>query len=258
MTDAAPGRKMGLYRYLATSGHTLPRLVRGVFRASRSWTLPAPRLVVKPMLWAFLAGRFVCHTLKRTLICEPLFKAACERYGKRLRTGAHVHWIQGRGAIRVGDRVWVDGKSTFTFAHQFCDRPALEIGDDSGIGHGCTFVVGRRVVVGKRCLISGEDLIFDSSGHATDVKARRAGRPPPEEDVREVVIGDDVWIGTRVIIFPGVTIGRGSIVSAGSVVHTHIPPYSVAAGNPARVMFRIPRPAGADAEPRRPRDGHGG
>jgi len=55
---------------------------------------------------------------------------------------------------------------------------------------------------------------------------------------RPVQIGRDVWIGTRVIIMPGVVIGEGSVIGAGSVVTKSIPPWSVAAGNPARVIRR--------------------
>ena len=51
-----------------------------------------------------------------------------------------------------------------------------------------------------------------------------------------VVIGNNVWIGDRVIILPGVHIGNGTIIGAGSVVTRDIPPNSVAAGNPAKVL----------------------
>ena len=114
------------------------------------------------------------------------------------------------------------------------------------LGESTRKVVGRRIAIGRNCLISGEDLIFDSSGHASGVAARRAGKPPPADEVREVIIGDDVWIGTRVTIFPGVRIGDGSIVSSGSVVRTHIPPNAVAAGNPAKVMFRLKKEGGEE------------
>jgi acetyltransferase-like isoleucine patch superfamily enzyme len=49
-----------------------------------------------------------------------------------------------------------------------------------------------------------------------------------------VTIGDNVWIGRRAIIMPGVTIGEGSVISSGAVVMNDIPPFTVAAGNPAR------------------------
>jgi acetyltransferase-like isoleucine patch superfamily enzyme len=57
----------------------------------------------------------------------------------------------------------------------------------------------------------------------------------PEDDLG-VVIEDDVWVGTRVIILHGVTIGRGSIIAAGAVVTRSIPPYAIAGGMPARVL----------------------
>ena len=63
-----------------------------------------------------------------------------------------------------------------------------------------------------------------------DVKVKRA------EDDQPVVIEDDVWVGSRVIILKGVTIGRGSVIAAGSVVTRSIPPYSICAGVPARVL----------------------
>jgi maltose O-acetyltransferase len=53
---------------------------------------------------------------------------------------------------------------------------------------------------------------------------------------KKVIIDDDVWIGARVIILPGVKIGRGSVIGAGSVVSKSIPEYSVAVGNPCKVV----------------------
>jgi len=238
----------GWRRYLATSDKPLPRLARSIRRRVRYFAVPAPRLIVLPVLWCYVSARFAWHFVKRVFVCEPLFKAYCKRYGRNLRTGIFIHWIQGKGDIILGEDCWIDGKSTFTFGHRYSDRPVLEIGDHTGIGHDCTIVVGKRVSIGRHCLISGQTMIFDSSGHHTDPIERRAGRPPPPEEVREVVIGDDVWIGVRSIIFPGVRIGRGSIVSAGSVVRTHVPPYSVVAGNPARVVLRLKNPDAAPPE----------
>jgi virginiamycin A acetyltransferase len=54
--------------------------------------------------------------------------------------------------------------------------------------------------------------------------------------LKEVVIEDDVWLGYNVTVLPGVTIGQGSVIGAGSVVTSDIPPYTVAVGNPAKVI----------------------
>jgi acetyltransferase-like isoleucine patch superfamily enzyme len=88
---------------------------------------------------------------------------------------------------------------------------------------------------------------MDTSGHPVVAtsriidQAQNKWAPPSDDDVQEVTIGDNVWVGRRSIIFPGVTIGEGSIISAGSVVRIKvIPPYSLVAGNPAKVICRLP------------------
>ena len=76
--------------------------------------------------------------------------------------------------------------------------------------------------------------MFDSPGHPSDPQARLDNAPAPDAEVKPIVIADNVWIGGRAVIFPGVTIGEGSIVSACAVVTADVPPYSIVAGNPAR------------------------
>jgi acetyltransferase-like isoleucine patch superfamily enzyme len=223
-----------LYQFLATSDHPAARAVRGLRRGIQGVTLPAPRLVVKPMLWAFLGLRFVYFFGKRILICEPLFKAYCRRYGRGVRTGVYIHWVQGKGDIILGDDVLVDGKCTFNFAARFTARPTLMVGDHTEIGHNCRFSVGRQITIGRNCHIASDVWLLDSSGHPSDPEARLAGLPPSSEEVRPVVVEDNVWIGSWSIIFPGVTIGAGSIVSAGSVVTGDVPLNTMVAGNPAR------------------------
>jgi acetyltransferase-like isoleucine patch superfamily enzyme len=135
--------------------------------------------------------------------------------------------------------VEVDGKCSFSFATRFCDAPTLTIGDNTGIGAGCAFTVGKRIDIGRHCRIAPGVWIFDSSGHPADPAARLAGLPPSDNEVRPVTVGDNVWIGGHSIIFPGVTIGDGSVIAAGSVVMSDVPPYTIVAGNPARKIVLL-------------------
>lgn len=108
----------------------------------------------------------------------------------------------------------------------------LKIGDYSGIGKS-TYVPGN-VTIGKYCML-GPEIVFYTNNHnteRTDIPMCQQGFKPD----RPIVIEDDCWIGRRVIVLPGVTIGRGSIIGAGAVVSRSIPPYSIAVGNPARVV----------------------
>jgi acetyltransferase-like isoleucine patch superfamily enzyme len=193
-------------------------------------------------LWLFILTRAAYFFFVRVFICEPLFKAYCTKYGRNLRTGVYLHWVTGKGTIILGDNVWIDGKSGFAFASRFSDNPTLEVGDDSGIGHNCSFTIGKRITIGRNTNLSGDTIVMDCNGHTADPEKRWKHLPPEPDDIRPVTIGDGVWIGKGCIIFPGVKVGDGSIVSAGSVVRMHVPPYSVVAGNPARVMFRLKKP----------------
>lgn len=245
MADRKPSLA-ALYHYLATSDRPVPRAIRAVKRRVEQAEVTPPVAAVRPILHAYLAARAARDLAVRVLVCQPLLRAYCKECGPRLRTGEFLHYVQGQGDIILGADVWLDGKSTFTFAACYTDRPTLSIGDGTAVGHDTTFVVGKRITIGRHVLISGATTIFDSNGHPSDPVARRLHRPPPADEVRPVTIDDDVWIGKHVLIFPGVRIGAAAIVSAGSVVRRHVPPRAVVAGNPAQIVFRLPRPAGPD------------
>ncbi|MBX9628794.1 MAG: hypothetical protein K2X82_33680 [Gemmataceae bacterium] len=111
------------------------------------------------------------------------------------------------------------------------------------------FTVGKLIRIGRNCRIASEVVMFDSHGHPSDPERRRAGLPPDESDIKPVVIGDNVWIGRRAIIFPGVTVGAGSAISAGAVVTSDVPPETVVAGNPARRIGSLAAPPAAAPAP---------
>ncbi len=81
----------------------------------------------------------------------------------------------------------------------------------------------------------GPDVLIYTTNHEfrnKDIPMQQQGYQPE----RPVSIGNDVWIGARVIILPGVTIGDGCVIGAGAVVTKDVPAYSVCAGNPAKVV----------------------
>ncbi len=243
-----------LFAFLAYSDHPAARAIRRTRRGFLQFSVPAPRLIIRPALACFLAVRSAYYFLMRVFVCEPLFKAYCTRYGRNLRTGVFVHWVQGRGRILLGDNVIVDGKCSFTFASRFSDSPTISVGDGTGIGHGCTFTVGREIRIGRNARIAINVRMFDSPGHPANPAARLAGLPAGDEDVRPIVIGDNVWVGSEAVIFPGVTIGDGAVVAAGAVVMSDVPADTLVAGNPARQVRTFtarPRRTGSEAGCRR-------
>jgi acetyltransferase-like isoleucine patch superfamily enzyme len=229
---------------IATSRHPLAAGLRAARNAVRGFTLPAPRVLVLPYLWLFLALRGLVFFVRRVFIAEPLFKAYCTRVGKGVTTGIYVPWVQGKGELLVGDGVRVSGKLSINFAARFAHRPRLEIGDGTDIAHDCRIVVGKAVSIGSHVELAGSVTIRDSGGHPADPALRAAGAPPDEADVKPVRIHDNVWIGSNVLVLPGTEIGEGSIVSAYSVVSGSVAPYTVVAGNPARRIGTLAPPPG--------------
>ncbi|MDP3392435.1 DapH/DapD/GlmU-related protein [Sediminibacterium sp.] len=109
----------------------------------------------------------------------------------------------------------------------------LKVGDHSNIGPysyiGCSgkITIGNNVMISPRVSIYAENHVFDE-----------ANIPMKEQGVTQsaVTIEDDCWIAANSIILAGVTIGKGSVIAAGSVVTKSVPPYSVVAGVPAKVI----------------------
>lgn len=117
--------------------------------------------------------------------------------------------------------------------------PGVEIGDHSGIGIDCEIgavgsgenggvIIGEYVMMGPECVIYTAQHEFGD----THIPMQKQGYQQP----KGVKIGNDVWIGRRVIIMPGVTIGDGCIIGAGAVVTKSMPDYSIVGGVPAKVI----------------------
>ena len=108
----------------------------------------------------------------------------------------------------------------------------IDIGDRSGIGLDAfisgPLIIGRDVIMGPNCTFLSINRNTPDLERSMIEQGFRPARPP--------VIEDDVWIGANVTVLPGRRIGTGSIVAAGAVVAADVPPFSVVAGNPARVI----------------------
>lgn len=119
------------------------------------------------------------------------------------------------------------------------------IGNNVIININCTFVDCNKIEIGNNVLIASNVQIYTAT-HSTDVNERlvanwnsNSGLPYFRAYALPVKIEDNVWIGGGVIILPGVTIGKNSVIGAGSVVTKSIPENCVAVGNPCRVIRKI-------------------
>lgn len=108
----------------------------------------------------------------------------------------------------------------------------IKIGNNSGIGKNSVVMsfaeIGENVMMGEGCFIYTRSHKFDR----TDVPMCMQGF----KEYKPVIISDDVWIGSRVTILPGVKIGKGAVIGAGAVVTKDVPNYAVVGGVPAKII----------------------
>lgn len=119
-------------------------------------------------------------------------------------------------------------------------QPLLTIGDNVSLGEYSHITCANRIVIGGN-LLTGRFVLITDNGHGRSV-AEEADIPPLKRETfskGQVVIGNNVWIGDKATILPGVTIGDGVIIGANSVVARDVPANSIAVGNPAKVVKTI-------------------
>jgi len=104
----------------------------------------------------------------------------------------------------------------------------LQIGPNSFFNDGVTICASTRIQIGHSCKIGDMVYIYDTDFHSVS--------PDTTIGRKAVTIGNNVWIGTNSMILAGTTIGDHAVIAAGSIVTGEIPPKSLAAGNPARVI----------------------
>ena len=107
----------------------------------------------------------------------------------------------------------------------------VTLGDGCFVNHGAYFMDGAAVTLGRNVFV-GPDCGFYTATHPLVAEERNAGW----ERALPITVGDNVWIGAKACLLPGVTVGEGAVVGAGSVVVRDVPPGVVAAGNPCRVL----------------------
>jgi acetyltransferase-like isoleucine patch superfamily enzyme len=132
----------------------------------------------------------------------------------------------GQGVTLLGDVVPIEFVS-----HK---GARISIGDRTFINYGSSISAYKQVKIGCDCLLGHHTLILDNNEHGVEQREVAPTSAP-------VIIEDHVWIGSRVIILPGVFVGHHSVVGAGSVVTKDIPANCLAVGNPARVVRRFVR-----------------
>jgi acetyltransferase-like isoleucine patch superfamily enzyme len=129
--------------------------------------------------------------------------------GKNCRLEHHIYFKH--------DGIWSSGHS-------------IVIGDNIFIGSGCEFNIKERITIGNNSLIASGCRFIDHDHGLQKYQLMRS----QEGVIKEIKIGNDVWLGCNVIVLKGVEIGEGAVVASGAVVTKSIPPYEIWGGIPAK------------------------
>lgn len=144
--------------------------------------------------------------------------------------------ITGGKKIVIGANTIVE-KNTILAVQKSCKKQLLKVGDNVTIGESSNFSCFDKIEIGNDVLFGRRVTIIDNS-HGFFNKEYLSVPPRLRhlESKGPIIIGDKCWIGEKVTILSGVTIGRCSVIGAGAVVTKSIPPYSLAVGVPAKVI----------------------
>jgi acetyltransferase-like isoleucine patch superfamily enzyme len=177
---------------------------------------------------------FRVRALTREWLCDRPRTVYWRALGLRVGPGTllpriRVTWPH---QVSLGARCVLEPDIFFRFNGIWESGPAITIGDDSFIGTGCEFNARKKIAIGSHALIaSGCRFIDHDHGYSSRTQPM-AEQVDGGED--PIILENDVWLGVNAVVLKGVTIGRGAIVAAGSVVTKSIGAYEMWAGVPAR------------------------
>jgi maltose O-acetyltransferase len=181
-------------------------------------------------------GRAARATLPRALAFDAYIVAV----NSLLRVPVHRfrEWV-----FRTVARNALGSGAVLERAVRLTTKGGVSVGAHTIVNRGVTLDGRGSLCVGERVNISSEVILFtaDHDPHSPTFEGR----------THATVIGDRAWIASRALVLPGAAIGEGAIVAAGAVVHGSVAPWTIVAGNPARIISQRSRAAQAELPPYR-------
>lgn len=153
----------------------------------------------------------------------------CE-VGNNVKIISGIH-INGFGKIKIGSNTVFGSKVILGTSNE---NAIIEIGENCFI-NGTVFFAAEKITLGNKCITSDCELM-DTSSHGIHPQKRN---DPSAVKIKEIIVKENVWIGSKAIVLPGAIIGDNSIIGVNSVVSGTIPSDVFAAGSPAKVIKKI-------------------
>ena len=227
-------------KWVKTQDHPLALRIKQIHKAIYAFEIPAFTFVYLPLRLLHGGLNQLISNLTRVLYWTPMFKTRLNNRSscsaKRLNLFGGMPQVLGSLDIEVGSDCRISGQTTFSGRWSSCETPQLIIGNNVGISWQTTIAVGTKVVLKDNVRMGGRVFLAGYPGHPLDPTARAKGLPDSDDQVGDIILEEDVWLGSGVTVMRGVTIGHGTIVATGSIVTRSLPSNVIAAGNPAKVL----------------------
>jgi len=226
-------------QWAKTSDSFIAQLIKTLWFKIKAVEMPNIPVVFKLLYLVHLVLKQTIADVLRIIYYTPILKSRLKNNPKQLYLYGGLPVVIGSLDIIMGDKVRLAAMTTISGRAVGKIIPQLIIGDNVGIGWRTSISVGKTITIGNNVRIAGDCYLAGYPGHPVNARLRALGKPDEDTQVGDINLEDDVWLATGVKVMPGVTIGRGTIVAAGSVVTKDLPSFVLAAGVPARIVKSI-------------------
>ena len=232
--------RISLKQWIKDANHPVSKILSNGYFALRYFDMPVVPGFHSALYRLHISAASSIQWIITNTYWKPLFKSRLtNRVNGLLLSGSGMPLISGPLQISCGNRCRISTQTTFS--GRWCSSPAPEliIGHNVGISWQTTIACGSRIVLGDNVRIGGCVFLAGYPGHPLNAKDRAEGKPDTPDQVGDIILENDVWLGTGVRVMAGVHIGAGTVVAAGSIVTKDIPAGVLAGGVPARVIRKL-------------------
>jgi acetyltransferase-like isoleucine patch superfamily enzyme len=226
-------------QWAKTSDNVFAQLIKTLWFKIKTIEIPNIPLVFKLLYLVHVVLKQAIGDVLRIIYYTPLLKSRLKNNPKQLYLYGGLPVVIGSLDITMGDKVRLAAMTTICGRAVGLEIPQLRIGDNVGIGWRTSISVGKSIIIGNNVRIAGDCYLAGYPGHPINARLRALGKPDEDAQIGDIILEDDVWLATGVKVMPGVTIGHGTIVAAGSVVTKNLPSFVLAAGVPAKAIKSI-------------------
>lgn len=217
-----------------------------IAKATRGISFPTCRPFHSFLYSEWAVRTALWHDFWRVVYYEPMFKSQCVSVDTGFRmeyAGNGTTRIHGKLRITFGNNVHIFDNTQFV-GLRVLDDPELIVGDNTYLGPLVRFMVGKRISIGSYCMITSR-MITDNPGHSIDdvmSRMKLGGGLPLPESIRPITIGDFCFLPLDTVVYPGANVGDGVVARIGTHIQGEVPPFCQIAGNPMRIVRKLPIP----------------